>query len=107
MDDYGMTCPRPYTQQKIQRLTAASTEASDRADLGRAVAERLRAYPATRGKRITATVHGGLVVLVGDVTRPADRDAAQRAAFCVPGVQDVVNRVRVTRSGARRDEVTD
>ena len=46
-------------------------------------------------EQITVTVHDGVVELSGEVSRGAERISAEEAAFDLPGVVDVRNRIVV------------
>ncbi|MEU4690570.1 BON domain-containing protein [Actinoplanes sp. NPDC023714] len=59
------------------------------------VAATLRSDPRIRGRRIELVVQNRVVILLGDVDTAEAGAAAGRAAWGVPGVFDVCNRLGV------------
>jgi osmotically-inducible protein OsmY len=69
------------------------------ADLAAAVGHALRTRCAVPADRVRVSVRDGTVVLHGTVQGAAQREAAERAAACVPGICGIVNAIAVPRAG--------
>ena len=64
--------------------------------IGRLVNAALAADPLIPAEQISVAVHDGVVELSGEVSRGAERIAAEEAVLDLPGVVDVRNRIVVT-----------
>ncbi len=76
-----------FTQTSLEPVTEEDEETLDW--LNRALA----ADPRTTDALIMAEVHGGEVILRGDVTVPGIKIAAEDVAWGIPGVHSVVNQI--------------
>ncbi|MGE5620827.1 MAG: BON domain-containing protein [Sphingomonadaceae bacterium] len=85
-----------FTQTSVEAISEEDEEILDW--LNRALA----ADPRTTDALIMAEVHGGEVVLRGDVTVPGIKAAAEDVAWGIPGVHSVVN--QIVAHGAASDE---
>jgi osmotically-inducible protein OsmY len=65
-------------------------------DIKRKIEETFRRSAEVDANRITVETHGSQVILKGTVRSWAERDEAERAAWLVPGVRDVENRIMVS-----------
>jgi osmotically-inducible protein OsmY len=65
-------------------------------DIKRKIEEAFRRSAEVDANRITVETHGSQVILKGTVRSWAERDEAERAAWLVPGVRDVENRIMVS-----------
>jgi osmotically-inducible protein OsmY len=65
-------------------------------DIKRKIEEAFRRSAEVDANRITVETHGSQVILKGTVRSWAERDEAERAAWLVPGVRDVENRITVS-----------
>jgi osmotically-inducible protein OsmY len=65
-------------------------------DIKRKIEEAFRRSAEVDANRITIETHGSQVILKGTVRSWAERDEAERAAWLVPGVRDVENRITVS-----------
>jgi hypothetical protein len=79
--------------------TASSAERSNQ-DMAEAIAARLRQSPLLRNYELNVGFAGGIAELQGDVTQPAQHDEALRIARDMPGVQKVIDHVRVAAAPA-------
>ncbi|RPE81797.1 mechanosensitive ion channel family protein [Vulcaniibacterium tengchongense] len=83
---------------------AADATASERADLALSAQVNARLREIEGLERVTATAHGGVARLEGEVLDAARREAAEQAAAQQAGVRAVENRIRVsTRLDDRLD----
>lgn len=64
-------------------------------EIQRAITRALNADPLVAGHGVRATVRSGWAVLLGEVTRPLHRWAAEADIRRVPGVAGVENRIVV------------
>ncbi len=76
-----------FTQTSLERTSEEDEETLDW--LNRALAS----DPRTTDALVMAEVHGGEVILRGDVTVPGTKAAAEDVAWGIPGVHTVINQI--------------
>lgn len=80
----------------LNNITLAPDEAVQPADVKRRIADALKRHAELEARRIQVVVHdSGVVSLEGEVNNWEERDAAERAAWCVPGVRAVEDHLRI------------
>ena len=71
----------------------------------RLVEAALASDPVIPDERISVAVHDGIVELSGEVSRGAERVAAEAATLDLPGVVDVCNRIAVTNWPVQAEQI--
>ncbi|WP_368563832.1 mechanosensitive ion channel domain-containing protein [Pseudoxanthomonas sp. UTMC 1351] len=82
------------TPAPVPLAPAPPTEAQADRELSRRVGERLRDVDGLED--VTATVHGQVARLDGEVVEPEKREVAEQVATQQPGIETVENRVRIS-----------
>lgn len=80
-----------------ERRSQSSTEVVDDATLVARLRDRLSASERAEGRAISVRASDGIVTLTGRVSTPVARDAAEAIVNDVAGVQQIENRIEVTR----------
>ena len=83
---------------------AGAFERTD-AEVAQAVRQALRSVARVPDKQIRTTTAAGRVTLEGDVTRPHEREAAERAVRHLLGVRAVVNQIEVAPSRIQANSI--
>jgi osmotically-inducible protein OsmY len=80
----------------LNNITLAPDDAVQPADVKQRIADALKRHAELEARRIQVVVHdSGVVSLEGEVNNWEERDAAERAAWCVPGVRAVEDHLRI------------
>ncbi len=92
--------PTRYYYDRGVQQRSQKTMVSDRSDgqVKSDVVNRLRDNVHTKDHKLTVNVHGGAVVLEGDVSSALAKRAAGDDAWDTPGVVDVSNQLHVRHS---------
>lgn len=79
----------------VDEIEVRVADASNEADIDRAVNEMILTNPLSVRHSITAALHDHVVTLRGTVDEPEHRGVIEKAVSAVPGVRGVVNELRV------------